>query len=278
MFILEGKLWNRDFCTETPIPQLFFKQYISYWIFSCWRHSRCPHFFSMFILEGKLWNRGFGTETPIPQLFFKQYISYLIISCWRHGRYPHFFPYSFLKESCRIGISVLKPLFNNFFSNNIFLIQYFHVDVIASVLISFPMFILEGKLWNKGFGTKTPILQLSFKKCFLSYNFFDSTTNVLNFFYAYFLKECCGVGVLVPKPLFHNFLSSIKISSWLIQCLCYNCGLYFFVWLNLESKSWNRGFGTENPISYFSFRSSNSNLSISSRGFSHPLTFYHIYL
>ena len=67
--------------------------------------------------------------------------------------------------------------------------------------------LFERKLWNKGFGTETPIPQLSFKKYAEKNddNGYSMNIKLLNEICC--LKESCGIGVSVPKPLFHNFPS-----------------------------------------------------------------------
>jgi len=88
----------------------------------------------------------------------------------------------------------------------------FYTRILCSCHSRCPHFLswlfLHKKLCNRGFGTETPIPQFPFKtKPLLRQFHVDAIAAILTVFYGCFLEESCGIGVLVPKSLFHNFLS-----------------------------------------------------------------------
>ena len=97
-----------------------------------------------------------------------------------------------------------KPLFHNFLSRHNHRRQsrqrLWHQHEIGKE----GGFFFKRKLWNRGFGTETPIPKNFFKVFF----FF--------FFFFFFSGKKYGIGVSVPKPLFHNFSSLFIVTILLL--------------------------------------------------------------
>ena len=143
--------------------------------------------------------------------------------------YAHFF-----KKTFGIGVSISKPLFQIFPSKEC----TSHSIILCRRHSRCPRFLsclfLERKLWNRGFGTKTPIAQLSFfKKLLLHQCYVEAIAAALLIFHGSFFKESCGIGVSVPQPLFPTSFEK-PTSSLAILCRCYSRCPDFFVCLSLE--------------------------------------------
>jgi hypothetical protein len=74
--------------------------------------------------------------------------------------------------------------------------------------------LFERKLWNRDFGTEIPIPQLPFKRQAYKKIWTTALTSTYNRQRrGRFFKASCGIGVSVPKFLFHNFVSKTTIED-----------------------------------------------------------------
>ena len=108
----ERKLWNRDFGTEIPIPNISFEKTLIIHQFYIHAIADVLIFFYTYFFKTNC-EIGFSVPKPLIQTF----PSKQCISCRRHSYYPRFLSCLFLpKKLWNMGFSTETPILRHFWN------------------------------------------------------------------------------------------------------------------------------------------------------------------